>query len=586
MEFLKNDFFSPFSEKEKRELTPDEKMAEHFESSRRIESGNFEKINFEKNNSKTPLNQKQKRDDDLVFAKEKLCRMVKSFIDENCDFTDEQKEQQLEKFTKALELAMEIHCDQKPRPDGPYVNHILRVSTRIIEEYGIKDLELLIAALLHDSVEDQSEKLANLSNNDNNISKREKAFLFINDNFGKRVKNTVFKLTNIEHEDKNISQDQKNKIYLEHVKEAIKDSDVFPIKLADFSDNALNLESVKDIEKRLKLSHKYLPVIDIFINQIEKAQDVFSSEKITEIKNNLLFAIKNINDFINNQEKKIKANETPKKIGSDKPFFNKDNSDERQKEGKRMRFYNWVWLFVSMTKMFSSNPELINSIKEGKYNLLIADDVSARIPSLIFYKVMKEIYSKNGFANPKLVFIPGQRTSTCSYVDLLISEHINEYLKNVDLLNTETNALFITESIDRGKTIEILSDALKRSRINFDAVAFSIFGISGDHIRDEVKQKLEQSNVKIYKADKVYTDTYSVPYSHGVQKVIKKYGDYNVSQKISGVQNYINEARQMVDKISEKIIEQISSENTTIIKDEEIFKYSEKFIEQYWESKY
>jgi len=38
--------------------------------------------------------------------------MVKSFIGENPDFTNEQKEQQLEKFEKALELALEIHSDQ------------------------------------------------------------------------------------------------------------------------------------------------------------------------------------------------------------------------------------------------------------------------------------------------------------------------------------------------------------------------------------------------------------------------------------------------------------------------------------------
>lgn len=260
-------------------------------------------MEFLNNTFNGPLNQKQKTDDDSVYAKEKLSKMVKSFIDENPDFTNEQKEQQIEKFAKALDLAMEIHSDQKPRPDGSYINHILRVSTRIVEEYGIKDLELVIAALLHDSVEDQSEKLASRINGGEKASEREKALLFINDNFGKRVENIVFKLTNLEHEDKNISQDQKNKVYLKHVKEAIEDLDVLPIKLADFSDNALNLESVKETEKRLKLSHKYLPVIEVFIEKLERTQDVFNPEKIAEIKNNLLLGIENTKDFINNQEK-------------------------------------------------------------------------------------------------------------------------------------------------------------------------------------------------------------------------------------------------------------------------------------------
>jgi (p)ppGpp synthase/HD superfamily hydrolase len=304
MSFFENTFFNKSKEndKSKRKLTPDEKLAEYFESSDRFEAEyykNLKKINKEK----LIENQKQKKDDNFTCAKERLLKIVESFIDGNPDFTNEQKEQKLSKFTKALELAMDIHSDQKPRPDGPYVNHILRVSTIIVEEYGIKDLDLVIAALLHDSVEDQSEKLANLTTNDENISDREKALLFINDNFGERVKNIVLKLTNIYHEDKNISQDQKNKVYLEHVKEAIEDPDVLPIKLADFSDNALNLESVKEIEKRLKLSHKYLPVIEVFIKQIEKSQNIFSSEKTIEIKKNLIFAIENTQNFINNQEK-------------------------------------------------------------------------------------------------------------------------------------------------------------------------------------------------------------------------------------------------------------------------------------------
>lgn len=298
MGFFDNIFFRVpgQSEKPDKKLTPDEEIAEYFESSRRFESGNLERVK-----SEGVLNQRQKHDD-YRFVQEKLLKLVNSFIDNLPEFTDEQKEAQRKKFQHALKLAMDIHADQKPRPDGPYVNHLLRVGMKVVEEYGIEDVDCVVAALLHDSVEDQSAKLSKLSGNSNNLSEKEKALLFINDNFGSKVRNTVFKLTNLEHEDRDIPQDRKNQVYLEHVAEAIEDADVFPVKLADFSDNALTLDLVKDDERRLKLSRKYLPVIGIFVKRLEKAQDIFSPEKIAIIREALLSAEVNLKDFIDNQE--------------------------------------------------------------------------------------------------------------------------------------------------------------------------------------------------------------------------------------------------------------------------------------------
>ncbi|MEI7765467.1 MAG: HD domain-containing protein [bacterium] len=247
--------------------------------------------------------QEQKNENNFAtFTEKKLTNNVDLFINENQDYTPAQKEQFEKKFKEALSLALEIHKDQKPRPDGPYVNHILRVSNRIVEEYGIKDPELVIAAALHDSVEDQAKKLANLVNNTEAISEREKALLFIKNTFGERVEKIVSKLSNPEPESEGLSPEKKNLIYKEHVKEAIEDSDVFPIKLSDFSDNALNLEAVGDPTRRLKLSKKYLPVIEVFVDRIERAQDILSPEKITEMKNRLLSAIEDIKNFIKNQE--------------------------------------------------------------------------------------------------------------------------------------------------------------------------------------------------------------------------------------------------------------------------------------------
>src|SRR5262245_31470890 len=48
-----------------------------------------------------------------------------------------------------------VHQRRKGAAKEPYVNHLLEVATLVAEATDGKDLELVIAALLHDSIEDQ-----------------------------------------------------------------------------------------------------------------------------------------------------------------------------------------------------------------------------------------------------------------------------------------------------------------------------------------------------------------------------------------------------------------------------------------------
>ena len=67
--------------------------------------------------------------------------------------------EQKEKIIEAVDLALSLHSDQRPRPDGPYIDHILRGVNRLLN-LGVTDPDIIIASALHDSVEDQSSKLA------------------------------------------------------------------------------------------------------------------------------------------------------------------------------------------------------------------------------------------------------------------------------------------------------------------------------------------------------------------------------------------------------------------------------------------
>jgi hypothetical protein len=63
------------------------------------------------------------------------------------------------RLERALALAGRLHAaDHRQRE--PYVNHLLRVAIRILCYYGVRDPDVVCAALLHDAVEDHPAELA------------------------------------------------------------------------------------------------------------------------------------------------------------------------------------------------------------------------------------------------------------------------------------------------------------------------------------------------------------------------------------------------------------------------------------------
>lgn len=253
--------------------------------------------NPELNTSKVMNHSKDNGIDKLMFEEfEVFNRTTENKFKETDQLSREFMKGLIEKFNTedrnkiydALMLMYTVHIYQN-RPDGnPEIIHSISVAKRVLEMLPNPDKDLVISALLHDSIENQAGKLSSLSGNKSEMStidEHGESITFLKKRYGDRVSKIVSGLTNpdfadilkkqeIEKDNPNY-QNQKNKLYAEHVKKAIEDEDVLTVKLADFSDNALKLSSWKpkteEEKKRIcKLKSKYLPVMQIFIKRLER----------------------------------------------------------------------------------------------------------------------------------------------------------------------------------------------------------------------------------------------------------------------------------------------------------------------------
>lgn len=152
---------------------------------------------------------------------------------------------------RAAAFAKELHEGQfrsapswEQRP--PYITHPLRNSIRLIR-WGTKDSDTIVAAILHDTVEDSSVKYCEARSIPFKDESEARRILLsaIEKDYGTTVARVVHKLSNELVDPKVRSQmtdNEKIDDYVSHVRKSIShDHKVFLAKLADFHDNAAGL---------------------------------------------------------------------------------------------------------------------------------------------------------------------------------------------------------------------------------------------------------------------------------------------------------------------------------------------------------
>ena len=165
------------------------------------------------------------------------------------------------RLNRALDLASRLHADDR-REREPYVNHLLRVAIRIMSHYGVRDTDVVCAALLHDAVEDHGAELAGPAQGD----RRQAALEVLAAEFGPRVAELVGAVTNPEWAPGRDPHEQ----YREHLMDSLRrDPWARVIKASDFTDNGAGLIHTTGPRVR-KLAGKYAPLVPILRELVDR----------------------------------------------------------------------------------------------------------------------------------------------------------------------------------------------------------------------------------------------------------------------------------------------------------------------------
>lgn len=168
-----------------------------------------------------------------------------------------------ELWLAALQVAERAHAGQtRWTAEGrvPYIVHPVQVMLRLLW-WGVTDEVCLVAALLHDVVEDAPERvIALLGNVEGAADVRTEAIAAIARRFGADVAAVVDGLTN-----------RADVGYVEHVREATADPRVLVVKLADFSENGLSLDESHPRYKRLRA--KYAPLMPVLATRLRSSME-------------------------------------------------------------------------------------------------------------------------------------------------------------------------------------------------------------------------------------------------------------------------------------------------------------------------
>ena len=144
---------------------------------------------------------------------------------------------EMQRLLEAVSFAALKHTDQKRKGarGEPYINHPLEVANLLANVGGVDDLEVLMAAILHDTVEDTGTRPEEIT-----------------ERFGERVCGLVLEVT----DDKGLPKQTRKELQIEHAPHL--SDDAKQIKLADKISNIHDITNDPPADWSLQRRREYI----------------------------------------------------------------------------------------------------------------------------------------------------------------------------------------------------------------------------------------------------------------------------------------------------------------------------------------
>ncbi len=188
--------------------------------------------------------------------------------------------------------------------------------------------------------------------------------------------------------------------------------------------------------------------------------------------------------------------------------------------------------------------QIESEIKAGDIGVVIGDDISGRLPTLIISRVISKLCQNSGEQSPKTIFIAGDNTIK-EYEIKLKAEMIQEQIYSIEI-PVSKKALLVTDTMLSGDTIKPIIIALDRLAINYTIATIGLVGS---------EQALKSLYRNIIYATICTPEIYFDPDKNHLAGVSKKIGSGKIHSNYDGIKRELAvEARGMAKKQVNKII--------------------------------
>ncbi|HPW34658.1 MAG TPA: hypothetical protein PK367_02800 [Candidatus Paceibacterota bacterium] len=196
--------------------------------------------------------------------------------------------------------------------------------------------------------------------------------------------------------------------------------------------------------------------------------------------------------------------------------------------------------------------QIIESVEGGQYSVIIGEDCSGRIPTLIFSRIINKIYDGRNINHPSVYFIAGSKGFSSNPNDFEPKvKAISDFVEKIKVkMKKGSKILIVTDTISTGSSLAPLIDALKRFDVDYEIATITLREL------DEDDKRLIDG--KIFNGGRVFTpQIYKKNNLSGVYKVPTDLHS-NVLMSIESSRDSVNRARQdvvtLADEISKKFV--------------------------------